>query len=264
MITAILVLGLTGLAFSLLLSFLSKKLKVEENPKVEEILNILPGLNCGACGFSGCRAYGVAVVKENKLFSGCLPGGVELTEKIENVLGLKGGEALDVKKAVCRCGASSQEKKQSSIYNGPAACKAADITGGAIDCIWGCLGFGDCISACPVGAISLLDKKIYIDIKKCIGCGICLKNCPRNLFEIVPLKENVNICYVACNNQEKALDVRKACAKGCIGCGICVRVDNSPYYIKENLSYVDYSKATNISLEKGKAKCPTKCIAHSA
>jgi len=260
MITAILTLGLTGLAFSILLSLLSKKLKIEEDPRVETVLEALPGLNCGACGFSGCRAYAAAVVKEQQIFSGCLPGGTEVNEKIAKIAGAQNIETKDHKKAVCRCGAQTNEKKQSSIYNGPATCKSSHITGGVIDCIWGCLGFGDCIAICPVGAISLRDKKIYVDIKKCIGCGKCVDNCPRNLFELIPLKENTDIYYVGCNNKEKILEVKEVCDKGCIGCGICARVNNSPYYLKDNLSYVDYAKAQNTPLEEGKAKCPTKCI----
>lgn len=260
-ITAVLALGATGFVFAILLSFLSRKLKVEEDPSIEKVLSMLPGLNCGACGFSGCRAYALAVVKENSIFSGCLPAGAELNEKIKEELGLQGAAAIDSKKAVLRCGAAAEEKKQSSTYKGPLTCKAADITGGAIDCIWGCIGFGDCVSICPVGAISLDDKKINIDVKKCTGCGKCLKACPRGLFELVCLKKDTGIYYVACNNKEKGLEVKKACKRGCIACGLCARVEDSPYYIKENLSYVNYVKAKEKSpLEQGKNKCPTKCI----
>jgi len=258
---AILVLGLIGFAFSLLLALLSKKLKVEENPQVQEILEALPGLNCGACGFSGCRAYAETVVKKCNIFSGCLPGGGELSKKISEILGIVGCVAKHTQVVVCRCSAREDEKKTSSQYSGPKTCKAADITGGVIDCSWGCLGLGDCVLVCPVKALRIKNKKVYVDIKKCIGCGKCIEACPRNLFELVRIDQAPFIYSVCCNNKDKALEVKKVCKRGCIGCGICTKVSNSAYYIKDCLSYVDRSKASEKELlETGKNKCPTKCI----
>jgi electron transport complex protein RnfB len=258
---AILVLGLTGFCFAVLLAFLSKKLKVEEDPRVEKVLNVLPGLNCGACGFSGCRPFADAVVKECKIFNGCLPGGNEINSKITEILGITGCVSVKNQTVVCHCGADDDEKKISALYQGPKTCRAAHITGGAIDCIWGCIAFGDCIEVCPVEALGLKKGKIYVDISKCIACGKCIKACPRNLFKIVPLKKDTALYCVACSNNEKVLAVKKVCDRGCIGCGICARVSDSPYYLKNNLSYVDYAKvAKKESLEEGKTKCPTKCI----
>ena len=258
---ATLILGLTGFCFSILLAFLSKKLKVEEDPRVERVLNILPGLNCGACGFSGCRPFAEAVTNKCEIFSGCLPGGSEMNSAITEILGITGCLSRPKQTAICRCGAESEEKKISSLYLGPQTCKAADIIGGALDCFYGCIGFGDCVKICPSNAISLKNKKIYIDFKKCTSCGKCLKSCPRNLFEIIPLKQDIDIFYIACNNKEKVLAVKKVCGKGCIGCGICTRAANAPYFLKDNLSYIDYTKTTKKdALEEGKNKCPTKCI----
>jgi ferredoxin len=133
--------------------------------------------------------------------------------------------------------------------------------GGALDCKYGCLGFGDCIKVCPTKAISIKQGKVYIDVKKCIGCGKCEKACPRNLFELVPHKEGEKIYYVACNNKEKGLYVRSVCGRGCITCGLCTRVEGSPFYLKENLSYLDYQKtASQEVLDKAKNACPTHCI----
>ena len=257
---SIIVLGTVGFAFALLLALLSKKLKVEEDPKVIEVLEILPGLNCGACGFSGCRAYAEAAVKECNAFSGCLPGGTELNQKINQVLGVSGCASNHKIVAVCRCAAGEGEKKESLIYNGPLTCKAADLIGGVIDCAYGCLGLGDCVNACPVNAIKIENKKVIVDFEKCIGCGKCAKECPRNLFELIPLKDALDLYYVACNNKDKALGVKQVCSKGCIGCSICTKTEHSPYYMKDNLSRIDYKNANNQSLEQGKTKCPTKCI----
>ena len=258
---AILVLGSVGFAFAILLAFLSKKLKVEEDPRTEKVLGLLPGLNCGACGFSGCRPFAQAVVKECKIFNGCLPGGVEVNEKIMEALGIVGCISTQKQVAVCRCGAQGGEKKESCQYNGPQTCRAAHLTGGALDCTYGCVSLSDCVRACPTNAMTLVNKKIQIDFEKCTGCGQCSRACPRDLFEIVPLAKGKPIYCVGCSNKEKALAVKKVCQCGCIVCGICTKVANSPYYLKDNLSSIDYTKATDQEpLEEGKNKCPTKCI----
>lgn len=244
----------------MILAFLSKKLKVEEDPRLEEVLSVLPHINCGACGFHGCRPFAEAVVKERKIFNGCLPGGKEVNDKIINILGLKDTVVTKTKQVVsCRCGANWDEKMHSAIYNGPPTCRAAHEVGGMIDCVYGCLGLGDCVEVCPVDAISINEKKVHVDVNKCIGCGNCVRVCPRALFQFRPFKNEMY--YVACNNPEKAPYVRSVCSKGCIGCGICAKVNESPFYLKGNLSYLDHTKAVESApQEEAKTKCPTKCI----
>ena len=255
------VLGLAGLAFSILLALLSKKLKVKENPQVTKILELLPGLNCGACGFSGCRAYAETITKECSTFSGCLPAGEEVNKKIAEALGLTGCVSSSAQVVICHCSAKSKEKKSSSKYIGPNDCRSANISGGVIDCAYGCLALGDCINVCPTNALELKDQAIQVDFKKCIGCGKCLKACPRNLFELVPIKNNLPVYNIACANKETALAVKKVCSKGCISCSLCTKIENSPYQMKDNLSTLNYNKPNDpTSLEQGKSKCPTKCI----
>ena len=259
---AILVLGLTGFVFSLVLAFLSKYLKVEENPQVEKVIEVLPGLNCGACGFSGCKPFAEAVVKECNLFSGCLPGGQEVNTKVSEVIGAECALPKKAKAVVCSCQATGpQEKKSSFVYQGPLCCRAAQLIGGTFDCRYSCIALGDCIKVCPTEALALLDQRIIVDRKKCIACGKCIKVCPRNLFAYVPFKEKTSLWYVACSNKEKALGVRGVCSRGCIACGICARVPDSTYVLKDNLSRVDYGKAANQQMHSEAAtKCPTKCI----
>lgn len=250
-----------GFIFALLLAILSEKLKVEDDPQVEKILMALPGLNCGACGFSGCRPYAQSVVEKNELFSGCLLGGAEINNELSTILGISGGIVNHAKLIVCRCQATSSQKKSSNTYVGPLTCKSANITGGFIDCSYGCLALGDCVKICPANALEIKDNRIEVNNQKCINCGKCIKTCPRNLFELVPSKKEKPTYYVACNNKDNALSVKKVCSKGCIGCGICTKISDSPYYLKENLSYIDYAKESmNEPLENGMNKCPTKCI----
>jgi len=264
MLIPIIVLGLTGFAFSILLALLSKKLKVEENPRVVKILELLPGLNCGACGLSGCRAYAEAVVKECSTFSGCLPAGEDINKQIAEALGLVGCTSSHTQVVICHCSAQGNEKKRSSKYIGPNTCQSANISGGVIDCAYGCIALGDCISLCPTKALTLKDQAINVDFKKCIGCGKCIEACPRNLFELVPMKDNLPIYNVACANKETALGVKKVCSKGCVGCTLCTKIENSPYQMKNNLSIIDYTKPNDLNaLEQGQNKCPTKCITSS-
>ncbi|MCF7870154.1 MAG: RnfABCDGE type electron transport complex subunit B [Candidatus Omnitrophica bacterium] len=260
-ISATIIFGLIGLAFSLLLAFLNRKLKVPENPKVKEILNILPGLNCGACGFSSCKAYAQAIVKDPSKIKSCRPGGSQVDEKIAKTLGKK--ENIEQQKkmvVVCVCGAEAKDKKSTHHYHGLENCQSAHIIGGAIDCVYGCLGFGDCQEVCPADAITIKNKKVYIDQKKCFLCGKCIKACPRNLFKMIPAQGLGNY-FIACSNKDRLKEVKDACSRGCIACGICTKVEGSPYELVDNLSQINYNEVENKKpLEEGKSRCPTKCI----
>jgi len=258
---ALAVLGLVGFSFSFILALLDKRLKIEENPRVKAILDLLPGTNCGTCGFSGCLDFAMKAVEKKDTFSGCIPGGVKVNKAIADILGIEKRLTKMNLVAVCKCGASKKEKKTSCEYKGPLSCVAADTIGAGLDCKYGCLGFGDCVSACPTGAISIKDGKVYINIHRCIACGKCIEICPRGLFSLVPLKDAMGVYYVACSNREKAKDVGKVCTRGCIACGICTKLEDSPFYLKDNLSHLDYNKTTlESTLKKAKEKCPTKCI----
>ena len=260
-IIPILVLGLTGFAFSLLLALLSKKLKVEDDPQIAKVLGLLPGLNCGACGFSGCRVFAEAITKECNVFSGCLPAGAEVNKQIAETLGAIGCTSSHTQVVICHCSAKEGEKKASSKYLGPNTCQAANISGGLIDCAYGCLILGDCVTVCPVGALRIQEQAVDVDFKKCTGCGACLKACPRNLFELVPIKEGLPVYNVACSNKETALGVKKVCSKGCVSCTLCTKIEGSPYKMKDNLAVIDYGRGENQkALEEGRNKCPTKCI----
>ncbi|UCC94811.1 MAG: 4Fe-4S dicluster domain-containing protein [Candidatus Omnitrophota bacterium] len=159
---------------------------------------------------------------------------------------------------MCRCGAIRTDKERNTLYDGPSTCRAAVMVGGVIDCKYGCVGLGDCVKVCPTGALALSDEKISVDMQKCIGCGNCVKACPRILFQFVPPQEH--IYSVACNNIEGGGYVKTVCKKGCIACGICAQVSDSPFFMKGNLSYIDYGKAKLKPQEEAKGKCPTKCI----
>ncbi len=258
---ATVVLGVIGFAFSLLLAVLNRKLQVKEDPDVERILKLLPGLNCGACGFSSCRAYAQASVEKPEIFHGCRAAEDKSNTQIAKILGneKKIGQKEE-QVVVCLCGAGEKDKKTSSGYQGLKNCQSAHLLGGALDCTYGCLAFGDCQKACPTGAIVIKNKKVQIEREKCILCGKCQDVCPRNLFAIIP-KKDIGNYFVACQNKDTLKEVKDVCGRGCIACGVCTKIENSPYCLAENLSRINYEKAKEKEpLEKGKNKCPTKCI----
>lgn len=258
--TTVITLGLAGFGFAVLLAFLSRRLHVEENPRIEEILNVLPGLNCGACGVSGCRAFAQEAVDKNSILNGCLPGGKEVNNAVAKILGVVTLDTTVKVVALCRCGAGENQKKSSFEYIGPPTCRGAHLVGGTIDCRWGCLGLGDCARVCPVGAITIKNKRVHIDLAVCIGCGKCKSVCPRGLFELVSLGDELRVYSVSCSNTDKGPEVRKVCSRGCIGCGICARLPESPYVMSHNLSSVDRTRGSAAALQEGMNKCPTKCI----
>ena len=84
----VVVLGITGVLMGLFLAFASKKFEVEVDPKVEAILAILPGANCGACGFPGCAGYASGVALEGAKMTLCAPGGPKVAAKIGDIMGV--------------------------------------------------------------------------------------------------------------------------------------------------------------------------------
>ena len=258
---SILVMGLIGAAFGLGLAVLDKKLRVHEDPAVEKIIEMLPGLNCGACGQAGCAAYAKYVVKTKDMSGGCLPAGDETNQQIATELGISHESGGSIK-LITKCSATSDQQTKSFEYVGPQTCVVSDSAGGNIDCKYGCLALGDCIRVCPVDALSITDGQVVIDNHLCVTCGNCVKACPRLLFQLIDPGTSKEYYTVGCNNPEDALSTKKVCKAGCIGCSICIKlVKDSPYYLEEKISRLDYEKAAGRDdLALAQEKCPVKII----
>jgi len=253
-------LGGIGLIFGIVLSILDKKLKVLEDPIVEKIIEALPQINCGACGYAGCAAYAKAIVVSKDLGVGCLPGGDEVNLKLADLIGANEVKSEKLK-IVVLCGALVDKKKKSFIYKGTQTCAVANNALGNIDCRYGCMGFGDCVNICPTQALIVENGLVRVEYDKCIGCGKCVNTCPREVLKLV--KTDSKLLYaVACSNPDNTLLTKKVCATGCIGCGICIRlVKDSPFYLENKLSKIDYDKIKETSdLEVVVTKCPVKII----
>jgi len=246
-----------GFFFSLGLVFAYKKLMVEENPKITEVNEILPQANCGACGFSGCRAFAEAVVSGMASADGCPVGGADTAQKVAAILGIAAGEHLP-KVARLHCRGTLEAAQPRGTYLGIPTCEAAHLVGGNKQCSFGCLGFGDCVLACPFDALYMGEEGLpVVREDKCTACGKCVSACPRNLFELHPLVQDV---LVFCRSEDRGPSAKKYCNNACIACGICVRACPEAIEMENYLAKItDFKKIPREKIPEIE-KCPTGAI----
>lgn len=250
--------GGMGLIFGSALAFASQKFAVETDPRTLDILDVLPGANCGGCGFPGCGGLAAAIVAGDAPVNACPVGGPDCAAKVAAIMGIEADtSAKKVARVLCKgdCDTALERFK----YEGITDCKAAAmLLGGSKACQNGCMGLGTCERACPFGAIHINNKGIaVVDPEKCVACGLCIKVCPKNVIAYVPYGQEV---VVDCKNAEKGGHVKKNCGVACIACGICEK--NCPFdaiHVVDNVARIDYEKCTScmVCVEK----CPTKAIA---
>lgn len=249
--------GGLGILFGAGLGYASKKFAVEVDERIPQVRDLLPGANCGGCGFAGCDAFAKAVVEGIVSPSGCSVNSAESTEAIAALMGLK-VEQMDKKVAVVKCKGTCDKSKNKYEYYGISDCRDAALIpgGGAKSCGYGCLGLGSCKKVCPFGAIKIEDGIAVIDEEKCTACGNCVKACPKAVIELVPVKSKVR---VLCNSLDKGKEVKDSCLVGCIGCRMCVKVcEYGAMDFQNNLAHVNYEKCTQCMACV--IKCPTKAI----
>jgi len=253
----IITMGLIAFALSVGLVLAYRKLRVEVDPRLEEIAAALPQANCGACGFAGCQALAEALVAGKAETNACPVGGNEVARRLAAILGKESSEVIK-KVARLHCRGTHEAAPARSQYTGPATCLAAHILGGHKLCTYGCLHFGDCVRSCPFDAMRLSDDGLpVIDEQKCTGCGKCVEACPRGLLELHPIERNI---FVFCRSKDRPAVARRVCKNACIACNICVRACPEAIIMESNLAKItDWKK---IPAEKIAAieKCPTGAI----
>ena len=238
------------------LAFASKKFYVKVDPRVEEIAEILPGANCGACGKPGCAGFAAAVVAGEIDPAGCIPGGPSVADAISKILGVE-VEAKEPMAAVVRCAGGHKEAKDKYKYFGIRTCKAAaQVAGGHKACQYGCLGFGDCTEVCKFDALHMVENGLpVVTDENCTGCGLCVKACPKGIMDMIPLTAQI---YLACSSRDRGKAVKEVCEVGCNGCGLCAKPNVTPegsIIMDGFLPVVDHTKSEN--LVAAKFKCPT-------
>jgi electron transport complex protein RnfB len=265
---SIISLALIGALSGALLAFASEKFKVEKDPKVEEVLSLLPRANCGACGYPSCVALAEAIVAGKADPAACKVGGESTAKKIAEKLGRGKCELKERMVARHSCGGSNENCGKKFDYKGILDCDAVLLVGGGDKlCSYGCLGYGTCVKACKFDALKMLarrsisegggkDSLPVVDPDKCVACGKCVVACPRNIISYIPRPAKV---LVNCSTKDKGAYVRKICKVGCISCRLCEKAcAPGAITMRDNLPIIDYNKCT-ACLECVKV-CPMKTI----
>lgn len=259
---AVLALCLIGFLAAVILYFVSNKFKVIEDPRIDEVSDVLPGANCGGCGFAGCRNFAEAIVKAGNMDNlSCPVGGNAVAASVAPILGIEVVEKAPTI-AVVRCNGSKTNAPAKAEYDSAQTCAfASSLFAGESGCPFGCLGCGDCVSVCQFDAI-YMDKATGLPIiieDKCVSCGACVKACPRNIIEIRLQGKKSRRIFVNCINKEKGAIARKNCSVACIGCGKCAKsCAYEAITITNNIAYIDFEKCK--LCRKCVTECPTGAI----
>lgn len=252
-IYAILALGLIGLIFGLLLAVAARYFAVRTDPRVEAVRGVLPGANCGACGYPSCINFAEAVVHEEAPTNGCIPGQDEVAVAVAEVLGR---EVITVKPLVATvfCCGDQAKAVDRFIYDGIKDCSVAlQYNNGFKACQYGCLGLGSCVRACPFEVLSMGSHGLpVVDADSCTGCGLCVKACPQNLIKILPQNDRGHL--VLCSSHDRGKSVSKACSVGCIACKACIKAcPQEAIEMVDNLAVIDIDKCDDCG------KCVEAC-----
>jgi electron transport complex protein RnfB len=247
--------GLT-LVLASLLAFADRKLRVEEDPRIDTVEEMLPHANCGACGFPGCRPFAEALVRGQALPGKCSVGSPADHGRIASFLGVDVG-AEEKRVARLACAGGSNVARHRARYDGLATCAAAaQVAGGGKGCFWGCLGFGDCALACDFDAIRMDAHDLpVVDEAKCTACGDCVDVCPKDLFSLHAVSHRL---WVACKSLEAGDGLLEDCEVACTACGRCAADAPGLIQMRDNLPVVDYQGRhdTRLPIER----CPTGAI----
>ncbi len=242
---------------SVILGVAAKVFYIYVDPRIGAVADVLPGANCGGCGFAGCSDCAAAIVDGKAPVNACKAGGAATAAAVGGVLGVSATAAeREVARIFCRGTADKAARKFK--YEGISDCRAAMlVSGGDKICKYGCLGLGTCVAHCPFGALRMgADGLPVVDEAKCTACGTCVKVCPRHIPRLTPESQ---MAATLCSSHDPGKVVKEICEAGCIGCGLCKKAcPEKAVDVVKFLSVVDAQKCTGCG--KCFEKCPTGII----
>lgn len=250
------VIAAIGLVMGLMLAVAGRIFSVERDARIDAVRALLPGANCGGCGFPGCDGLASAIVLEGASPVACTVNAAENTRQIAQLMGVDAG-GLKPLVAHVHCRGNRENAPLSFSYQGVPDCRAvAAIDDGVKSCPFSCLGYGNCVRVCPAGAIQIIDGLSVIDPEKCITCGKCVAECPRHIIRLDPADSPVR---VDCSNVLKGRLVTDNCRVGCIGCGLCERAcEYGAVKLVNDLPVFDYDKC--VGCMACARACPRKIL----
>lgn len=255
-IMAVIWFAVLGLVLGIVLAFASKIFAVKVDERVEQIQELLPGANCGGCGYSGCAALAQAIIDGKANPTACNAAEDEAVEKIAAVMGVESGPRIRMRAQVM-CSGTNEHALKKYVYEGAKDCIAATRLGGGDKlCPNGCIGLGTCAEVCKFDAIHVENGVAAVDYHKCVGCGVCEASCPKGVIRLIPYDAKH---WVGCASMDKGPAVRKYCDVGCIGCKLCEKnCEANAIKVDGFVAKIDYEKCNGC--DRCVDVCPRKII----
>lgn len=241
----------------IILAVASKIFAVKVDERVDAISELLPGANCGGCGYAGCSALAQAIVDGKAPVNACTSVSKDVCDEIAKVMGVEPAKDHIRYRAQVMCSGTHELAKKKYVYAGITDCVSANkLSGGDKLCPNGCIGLGTCAAACKFGAIHIINGVAAVDYEKCVACGMCVAACPKSIIKLIPYEAKH---WVGCMSADKGPITKNYCDVGCIGCKICEKAcPNGAIKVDGNVASINYELCDGCGLCE--SKCPRKII----